>query len=215
MGQPLTADEALPARARCQQRGCPNPPTVGCHYVDAGGRLCVTSWCEQHRACAGVIPYCRRHAGIVAARESGRLRGPLPRIDDRSASLIAFVVDAVQIPVTKIFDQLAVRRHETAVTSAAVELVSEPELRWQQSWALQSERGDTVRLTLAVDEARDPEMVVTVNRRQLRFVPPWITRRLEGSELSPDGDAAERREFYAELVDHIRGEIEKQLAGTR
>jgi hypothetical protein len=208
-----TSDQPVTARARCQHRGCANPPTVGCHYVDSGGRLCVTSWCEDHRARAGLIPYCRRHASIVRARETGRLRGPLPRIDNRAPALVAFVSDAVEAPIRRLFESLAAQRHETVVSSRAVELVSEPQLRWQQSWALQGEHGDSLRLTIAVDEATDPEMLVTINRRQIRFVPPWITRRRERIELAPPMDADERRAFYNDLVEHITGEIRRQLEG--
>ena len=212
-GAASALDPPPPARAGCQHRGCTNAPTVGCHYVDSAGRLCVTSWCDEHRARAGVIPYCRRHASIITARESGRLRGPLPHIDNRAPSLVAFVTDAVRIPIDILFTTLAAQRREAVVSTEAVELVSEPQLRWQQSWALQGEQGDTLRLTIAVDEATDPEMLVTINRRQIRFVPPWITRRIEGITLPPGQDATERRTFYDELVQHIRGEIARQLQG--
>jgi len=55
-------------------------------------------------------------------------------------------------------------------------------------------------------------MVLAVNDRSIAFVVPWIDRRTDGSVLSADEDAAERRQFFAELLEHIGKDVQAALA---
>lgn len=202
-------DVSTEARQHCHQHGCTRTPVAGCHYVDEDGRLCVTAWCAEHRA-PGIVPYCRRHARIVAARESGKMRGPLPSLGNRAPSLVAFVTEAVEVPLTLLLNRLASERGES-LSSTPIELAQDLPLRWQQSWSLRSSVHESLLLSISVDEPDDPEMRVTINDRELRFIPPWIMRRQDGTELPAREDDAERRRFYAELVERIRSEIERQI----
>jgi len=197
---------SAPGKPHCNEHGCDAAGVSGCHYIDGDGHLCVTTWCERHRAYVGVVPYCRRHADIVAAQESGRLVGLLPRLGSRSPSLVLYVCEAIEMSIDRILRRLATRRGG-AVISTPVEMVG-PGVRWQRSWTLLGDEGEGAHLEISVEESTDPQMRVTVNDQSITLLVPWIARRLEGTELPPPEDAEERRRFFGELIEHIREQLE-------
>lgn len=184
---------------RCQQRDCLLPPVVGCHYIDSEGRLCVTSWCDEHRSHAGVVPYCRRHAPLVAAAEAGRLTGPLPDVDVRSASLVGHVVQEVAPEIERVLGERA-RDHGETLDAQPLRREGQMSPRWVQGWTLGRDGRESVRVTIGAPERGAAVVSVQVNSETVRLQPPWI-----GHDALP----SERRRFFDTLLGFVRERLER------
>jgi len=199
----------------CSERGCESSLGESCGYVDRRGRACGTAWCPDHQSIVGGVVYCRRHAGVVNTLASAAETTAMPDLENRAPSLATWVSRDVEQVIQGI-----VTRH--SATLGTDRLLSDPvhlafigpeRLRvWERSWKLVAHTGWSLRVALEVDEARDTEVAVRVGRNIVaRMTPPWIAARQRGEALSGDDDAAQRRAFYAELVDVVAREVEAEL----
>jgi hypothetical protein len=194
----------------CGERTCPERAEVACRYVDRAGRACLTAWCAKHHEVVDEVPYCRRHAGVMSALGAGTEVGaPLPDVDNRTPSLMHWVVRGLDADLTTLLEGMAdPQKGERVVTEGVQERPGrkrEP-TRWASSWMLCDNSAVSLRVTVEITESSDPEVVVRVGRDVVASqVPPWITRRARGLALIVDAEteARERRDFFRSLHNSI------------
>lgn len=166
-----------------------------CAYVDRRLRSCGTTWCGAHRQRVGAHEYCRRHATIVRALGEGH-RGRYPDIDNRAASLTAYLGEALDGRVTALLervggDEASLINHPVSVVGGARGRAR----RWQRSWNLVDNTGIVNRVVIEVDETDDTVVMTTVGAGRIgRGTPPWI-RRHDGAAAAP-----ERRRAFVDAI---------------
>lgn len=189
--------------SHCHADGCTAGGATECAYVDRRSRRCGTAWCARHRQRVGSGEYCRRHATVVRALGEGQ-GARYPDIDNRAASLTAYLGDALDSRVTSALGRGAHR--EAALVKHPVRVVGTPggrARRWQRSWNLVDATGVITRVAIEVDESDDTVVMTTVGSHRIgRGTPPWI-RRHDARAAAP-----ERRSAF---VDAIGGAIEMVL----
>ena len=71
--------------------------------------------------------------------------------------------------------------------------------------------GESLRISLLVEECADAEVEVRVNAEILdRLTPPWIVQRLHGAMPPPEIDAQRRKDFNRRLLGVIHRGIERE-----
>lgn len=193
-------------RLPCSERGCQRHDAVACAYVDRRRRPCPTAWCPDHQVLVGGRPHCRRHSRVSAAAFPDEFQAgqALPDLENRSPSLADYVGDALE---PRILDFLGRLRRPGSYDQVAAEPVhvihptTGGARRWDRTWKLYDHTGVQVKVSVEVDESRDPEVLVRVGRHVVsQAVPPWIERRRQGlPPLPPGDDTATRERFYAAL----------------
>jgi hypothetical protein len=175
---------------RCQAAGCTHDGATPCAYVDRRSQPCRTSWCRDHRQRVGDRDYCRRHATVVRALGDGH-NARYPEVDNRAASLAAYLGEALDGRVTAILGSAA--GSEASLVSHPVRVVTAPgsrERRWQRSWNLVDSTGVVSRVVIEVDESQDQVVMTTVGSSRIgRGTPPWIRRR-DARAVAPERRAA-------------------------
>jgi len=205
---PAAADlEHLAGTLPCSMGDCDQATGLPCSYVDRRGVACGTAWCPAHRAVAEGAVYCRRHHGTVTGLTGAPDTLPMPDRDNRAPSLVAWVSRRVDLQVQALLAGHRRAGDVATVVSLPVHLVfvGRERLRaWERTWALADHTGHRLAVTLQVEEEHSTELVVRVQRNAVaRVVPPWIEARLAGEEVTPELDAARRREFYEHLQSTI------------
>lgn len=187
----------------CHAGGCTAGGATMCAYVDRRSRRCGTMWCSRHRERVDGQDYCRRHATVVRALGEHRT-SPYPDVDNRAASLAAYLGEALDGRITAV---LRHRAHDDAsLVNHPVRVVALPggrDRRWQRSWNLVDGTGVISRVAIEVDESDDTVVVTTVGSHRIgRGTPPWIRR---------GGDAAAAPQRRTAFVDAIGAAIEMVL----
>ncbi|MBV8194940.1 MAG: hypothetical protein JOY80_05375 [Candidatus Dormibacteraeota bacterium] len=191
--------------------GCSVRGGVRCNYVDRRSRPCTTTWCSAHWVTVGGKQYCRRHAGIVVALGGAPAAGGWPDVDNRAASLAAWVGRQIDSRVTPIFSRVA--------PAGGARLVNEPvrlmvapaggSRRWQRAWRLVDHTGVLNRVSIEVDESNDADVMARVDAELIGHgVPPWIEHRNLAAG-SPDAEAA-RRSYIDAIARSIELVVTKQ-----
>jgi hypothetical protein len=205
--QDSSADAALDAehglgRLPCSFGGCVQPTGLPCVYVDRRGRGCGTAWCPEHRLIAQNQVYCRRHWGTLSGLGEPE-EAPLPDVDNRAPSLVNWVGRRLGAGVQAILQDRAGRDDTMRVVSVPVHLVFRGRDRarvWERTWACADHVGHHHAVTLAVAEERPDELMLRVGDTLLaRVVPPWITARRAGADVSREADTVQRHDFYESL----------------
>ena len=182
---------------RCCALDCAASGAAACAYIDRRMRRCRTTWCADHRQRVGANVYCRRHAGVVSALGE-QLPAGLPELDNRAASLAAYLGDELDARVVSILGRAAERNAEASLVNHPVRLVKTPgarDRRWQRSWNLVDNTGVVTRVAIEVDESEDTVVMTSVGSSRIgRGTPPWIASR-EG-----EGDDSERRTAFVEAI---------------
>lgn len=190
----------------CSRAGCSRVNAVVCAYVDRRGSTCDTAWCPDDQLIADGRPYCARHGRVVRALHTEGLGpDPLPDIDNRAASLVDFVADAVSTSMGTALHAAWPGDLGLGVQPLAVQH-SAPHRRrvWTRKWKLHSHTGNAVAVMLAVAEDQDHVLMVTVDSRTVaELVPPWISHRATGAK------AAVRQAFYDDVVEAARRRVEQ------
>jgi hypothetical protein len=193
----------------CSEQGCSNHDAVQCSYIDRRGQTCLTAWCPGHQIVVANICFCRRHAGVPAAVQHGEFladRG-LPDTGNRSPSLVIYIGHALEPAILNLLHGLLRPGTADQVGTEAVHPIRPAAggRRWVRNWQIYDHTGVVAKITVEVDEATDPEVVVRVGRHAVAsVVPPWIERRYQGlPPLSADEDHFERDRFYAFLMERI------------
>lgn len=196
-GQPCTRGQCLATNA------------AACEYVDRRSRDCPTAWCPAHGMSVEGKNYCRRHGGVIeAVNAAGGGFVALPDISTRAPSLVRFVGLAVGPALGHAMHEAWPGDLSLSVTSVRLSSFgNERDRSWSQKWALYSNRGDEVAVTLAVGENRDDLVMVRVDTETVAaLVPPWITRR------SYDDDEPGRQAFYRSVIEAARAGVEDAYA---
>jgi len=206
-GAPPAPPEGVEVRGNlaCSEQGCVRHDAAACGYVDRRRRSCPTAWCPDHQVIVGSRPYCRRHARITAAAASGEFQAVplLPDLDNRSPSLADYVGDALEPRVLEILNRLRRPGSNDQVVAEPLGVVHPTSggRRWDRTWKLYDHTGVHAKVSVEVEESRDPEVSVRVGTHVVsRGVPPWIERRRQG--LAPLGVPADndlRERFYSAL----------------
>lgn len=219
--QPAYQPQPMMGTLQCSSPGCQNQTGVQCAYVDRRGRPCNTAWCPEHQAMMNGAPYCRRHARLHGAIPAGSFladRG-LPDVDNRAPSLVNWIGDALDPSLMALLESL--RRPGTAdeVGTEPVHHVrpADGRLRWDRAWKLFDHTGILAKVTVEIEEARDPEVDVRVGRQLVvSTVPPWIARRRRGEPaLDEAADHAEREQFYRDIYEKIVPLVVSEVGRTR
>ncbi|MGH7685445.1 MAG: hypothetical protein ACREN2_01295 [Candidatus Dormibacteria bacterium] len=168
----------------CGASGCRDANVSSCAYVDRRSRMCRTSWCERHRSIVGGRDLCRRHATVMTALGSAPIAAP-PDVDNRAATLAAYLGDELDARVTAVLGRAA-QTTGAELVNHPLRLVSGPrgsDRRWQRSWNLVNETGVVRRVAIEVDECDDTVVMTTVGTGTIgRGTPPWIQQR--GADLT-------------------------------
>ena len=182
---------------RCCALDCAAGGAAACAYIDRRMRRCRTTWCADHRHRVGANVYCRRHAGVVSALGE-QLPAGLPELDNRAASLAAYLGDELDGRVVSILGRAAERNAEASLVNHPVRLVKTPggrDRRWQRSWNLVDNTGVVTRVAIEVDESEDTVVMTSVGSSRIgRGTPPWIASR------DGEGVDAERRTAFVEAI---------------
>ncbi len=197
----------------CQQRGCPSRNAERCHYVDRRGRQCESALCPQHSASVDGVVYCRRHAGTIAAIGYFERSG-MPDLDNRAPSLVNWVARDLDAFIT---DTLV------GVAGPGERFVREPLVstfpertgirRYERTWKLVDHTG--VRLVVALFVRGEEDVTVRVRvgaTVAAEGIPPWIERRLQGTEVGAATDRSQRDLFYGFLQKHILEGVRRERA---
>jgi hypothetical protein len=159
--------------------------------------------------------FCRRHATIM--RPLGAIADShLPNVDNRAPALTQWIADRIDEPITRLLE--ICRRDDETFSAEPLGFVFAARdglHRWERSWKLVSHIGVSLKVVVEADEERDGLVCVRVGQSvATRVVPPWIDRRAEGDEVSPDFAGTERELFYAGMVDQLRVCLMGYLART-
>jgi hypothetical protein len=187
-------DRPAAQSARCSEHGCDGQEGWACAYRDRTGSECGTTWCDRHIDFIGEMAFCRRHANVVrtlASASSGLQQlSIVPKVEDRSLSLVAAVTRELEEPVL----ELLRRRfgNETGVQVVADRAVralrpDPTRLVWERGWAASKSQGYVGRVAIRVPVGEDPQVRLFVNNSPvLQTVPDWIERRLSGGAPSDE-----------------------------
>lgn len=210
----------------CTHPGCGTTTGLACAYVDRRGHVCRTAWCPDHRLVIEGRVYCRRHAGVVSALPVGYIghTAPMPDLKTRAPSLVSWVAREVDADIRQLL--------LTELRDDRVRLVTDPvylvfigrdrRRAWERAWKLVEPSGQSLRISLLVEECADAEVAVRVNAEIIdRLTPPWIVQRLHGASPPPEVDAQRRKDFNRRLLGSIHRGMEREghqsvvVAGVR
>lgn len=165
-------------------------------------------------------PFCRRHARICIAISGGEFQQnqALPDLENRSPSLADYVGDVLEPKVLDLLLRLRRPGSNDQVTAEPLRAYhpnspATGSRRWDRTWKLFDHTGIITRVSVEVDETRDPEVALRVGSHLVATgVPPWIERRRQGlPSLSAEEDARSRAAFYSSLWDpavpRVLGEV--------
>jgi len=221
--QPAQELAQLEGTLPCTTDGCSAMTAIPCEYVDRRTRQCRTAWCPRHRVIVEGHLYCRRHAGVVSALPvaDSTLVTPLPDIDNRAPSLVAWVARQLDGDVWRLLlQELDADGGELIADPVVLVFAGVDRVRaWERAWKLVTHTGISRRVSLMVEEAHDDEVAVKIGANIVdRVAPPWITERRGVEPPDAETDRREREGFNQRILDAIeRGLLrERQLqAATR
>ena len=206
------------AGGTCTAAGCERDARVRCSYQDRRGRECATAWCAQHRVIAYGKPYCRRHAGMVGALASWEFVDGLPDVDSRAPALVSWMSNELDARIRAVLRKVAPSGTPKLVTDP-VHQVFTPGMaarRWVMAWKLVDHVSVLHRVSLEVDEGNDCVVRAVVNADLIgEAVPPWIERRRQGLDTTPDADAEQRKAFHDALFRSIELMVTRQEVAPR
>lgn len=178
----------------CSAASCTAPATVACAYLDRRSRRCATAWCAEHHTRVDGREYCRRHAGVAEVLSGSNTA--LPEVDNRAASLTAYLGAALDGRVTAVLQRTA--GDGAALVNHPMRVISAPGgrgRRWQRSWNLVDATGVVNRVAIEVDESDDSVVLTTVGSGRIGIgTPPWIQHRGAGDEIQ------QRRAAFLEAI---------------
>ena len=202
----------------CTQPGCLRATGLACEYVDRRGHRCRTAWCPEHRLNIDGRVYCRRHAGVVSALPVGYVghTAPMPDLETRAPSLVSWVAREVDADIRHLL--LADDRdgHAQLITDPVYLVFVGRDRRraWERAWKLVDHVGDSLRVSLLVEEAADAEVAIWVDSAIVeRLAPPWIVQRLHGALPPPEVDAQRRKDFNRRILSIISKRMERDGRG--
>jgi hypothetical protein len=198
----------------CTQPGCGTTSGLACEYVDRRGHGCRTAWCPAHRLVIDGRVYCRRHAGVVSALPVGYVGhvAPMPDLETRAPSLVSWVAREVDADIRQqLLTELRDDRIQLLTDPVYLVFIGHDRRRaWERAWKLVEPSGQSLRISLLVEECADAEVAVRVNARIVdRLTPPWIVQRLHGASPPPEVDAQRRKDFNRRLLGIIRRGVER------
>lgn len=203
---------------RCQLTGCRRRDGAQCSYVDKRGRSCPTSWCPEHEALVGGLPFCRRHASTMTALDGAEAVAGLPDLDNRAPSLVGWIGKELDASIRDLLHRVA-PNDSAAVITDPVRLLLTPggqSRRWAKAWKILDDTSVVSRVSVEVDEHDDIEVSARVNTDLIgKGVPPWIEHRRAGVAVDAATDAAERRAFTMAMARSIELVVTRQEVPTR
>ena len=198
----------------CRWEGCDAAQVAGCSYVDRRHRPCATTWCIDHIDRVGSVHVCRRHATVLRALGDAVERG-MPDLETRAPSLVTWVSRDLGEPVSRFLQDLAPNARLSSEPPRLVTIGRERVRTWQKSWGIVDHTGFLHRVDLQVEEEHDDELVARLDGAVIgRAVPPWITARREGRQLSAEEDAQRRRDFYEGLLHLLADRVQHPVFGA-
>jgi hypothetical protein len=199
----------------CSDRECRNHTAITCAYRDRRGRQCTTAFCAEHRSMVGGVVYCRRHASTITALGANADARSLPELENRGASLVDWMADAINDGVVAMLESTA-RDGETVKNEDEVTVIFDANRRrrWERSWKLIENTGVSLKVSLQVAADADDALVdARVGTYVVaRGVPPWVTRRRARVEVTGQVDVEQRELFRQFFLSHIASEIRQQRA---
>lgn len=181
----------------CTRAGCSADNAVSCAYVDRRGSRCQVASCPDDQLLVDGRPYCARHGRVVRVLRVDELGShPLPDLDNRTASLVDYVAQAVDPQLKLTLHAVWPEELSLGIRPLGVHYAAPDRRRvWTRRWALRSQTGNAVTVTLTVAEDQDHVLIVSVDSRPIaEMVPPWIPDRSVYSTV------ALRQAFYDSIV---------------
>ena len=199
---------------RCTRRCCAHLALATCAYTDRRGAACATAWCWDHHFVVDGRPFCARHADTLVGIDHGDVAGsPLPDLRNRAPSLVAWMAAALDSRIVALLQTRLTPGSAEHVSSSPVRLVRAADgvRRWERTWRISDHTGVQMTVSIEVEEARDPEVQIRVDRETVaRGIPPWIARRIRGQELPPERDLREREAFFTAVFARVEDEVRRE-----
>ena len=198
----------------CSERGCDRHDGATCGYVDRRGRRCDTAWCSDHQALFDGHAFCRRHVGTLRAIGLDVVQRSLaPDLQNRAPSLVNWIANDLDERVRALLAGQITQSGLEELGEERVHLVkaNDGARRWDRSWKLFDHTGVTLKVTISVAEADDTLAIIRMGQSVLmQMVPPWIDRRINRVDVSPEQDAEERQIFYERIFDRVSDAVAKE-----
>lgn len=192
--------------ALCSEAGCDVQTARHCSYVDRRQRSCPSAWCDAHAQMVFGGPYCRRHAGVIAALGPDYANVALPDLDNRAPALANWVGRDLDEPIRTLVDGYF---HDRRMNVSPVVAIGTPRERvWGRTWKLISENGVDLSIGISVPEAEDHVVRVIVDGRIVsEMTPPWIEARRHRINVAEEDDVAARAQFYSLIMEDVEAGI--------
>ena len=169
----------------------------------------------HHSRVVGGAQYCLRHAGVMDAIVDDPLNlMRKPDVDNRAPSLVAWVARDIDPGVREMLVSACLPgesvRAERIRPIVAADGIGQA---WRRGWRIVRD-DDATRLLvgLEVAEAKDAEVLVTVQTDTVAaHVPPWITARKRGDQLTADESRELRAAYYHFVLEQVAKAAAKNL----
>jgi hypothetical protein len=181
----------------CSARGCKEETGVPCSYLDRRQRRCPTAWCVEHRVITHNDVFCPSHATLIQDTDNGFGLTANPDMENRVPMLVNWVTRELDTELRGMVEHVA-REMKEAVVVEPMRFVLfgvERTRTWERSWKVVSHHGVSLRVAVAVEEARPNAVLGKMNSKiAVTLPPPW-------NEEYPFGDRPATEE-----------EVDEQLA---
>lgn len=160
----------------CSARGCNQKTGLACSYIDRRERPCPTAWCPEHRHVTHGGVFCPAHASLLDS--TGDEFRPTARVDLENAApaVLAWAVQEVDAEVSSAMLQIAMEWHQALVLDPVhFGLAGAQRVRtWERAWKVCDTVGPTLRVAVAMQEARPGVVEGRINARPVVELPaPW------------------------------------------
>ena len=202
-----------PGTQYCSSRGCSEETGMACSYVDRRERSCPTAWCPEHRVVAHDAIYCRVHASLIEGTAGGFGELSHPDFENRVPAVVNWVARDLQDDVWGMIERMAVEfREDIVIDPVRFVLFGVERIRtWDRSWKVCSHHGVSLRVAVAVEEAKPNLVLGKVNSKTvISMEPPWHEEHGVGRE--PDSVAEGERavmEFHGRLFFGLARAVEE------
>lgn len=193
----------------CSGRGCPEQTGLACAFIDRRDRHCPTAWCPAHRVVLHDAAYCPNHGMALGATEDAHVEHHPWDLENRVPLLVNWVSRELEGDVRTLMEGTGADYGQVVVADPVrFVLVGVDRVRtWERAWKMCSHIGVSLRVHVAVEEARPDVVIGRVNSQPVVEVPPPaddLQHRAEDPGLPPSPEVGE---FRARMIAAIAAEV--------
>jgi len=193
----------------CSGRGCPEQTGLPCAFVDRRDRHCPTAWCPSHRVVLHDALYCPTHGMALGATEDTHAEHHPWDLENRVPLLVNWVSRELEGSIRELMERTAADYGQLVVADPVrFVLVGVDRVRtWERAWKMCSHIGVSLRVHVAVEEARPATVIGRVNSQPVVEVPPPADDLQQRAEDPSQPPTAEVRDFRERIVAGIAAEV--------